>query len=148
MAAQEGSMCIDYRKLYAVRKDAYPLPRIDDTLDTLAGSHRFCTLDLTSGYWQVEVDKEECQKTAFCTKEGHFKLKVMPFGLCDAPVAVQHLIDLVLTGLQQSNCLIYLDGIIILGKDFSEHLDFSSITKEFILDTDASDHGIGAVLTQ
>ena len=81
-------MCVDYRKLNAVtRKDAYPIPRIDNTLDTLSGSKWFSTLDLISGYWQVEVNKEDREKTAFCTHEELFEFKVMPFhfGLCNAP---------------------------------------------------------------
>ena len=85
---KDGSFrfCIDYRKVNAVtRKDAYPLPRVDDTLDTLAGSHWFSTLDLLSGYWQVEVSPEDREKTAFCTHEGLFEFRVMPFGLCNAP---------------------------------------------------------------
>ena len=58
--------CVDYRKLNAVtRKDAYPLPRVDETLDTLAGSQWFSTLDLTSGYWQVEISEADKDKTAF-----------------------------------------------------------------------------------
>ena len=53
-------MCVDYRKLNALtRKDAYPLPRVDDTLDTLSGSKWFITIDLISGYWQVEVNEED-----------------------------------------------------------------------------------------
>ena len=56
--------CIDYRKVNALtRRDAYPLPCIDDTLDTLAGAKWFSTLDMVSGYWQVELeegDKEDC----------------------------------------------------------------------------------------
>ena len=67
------------------RKDAYPLPRIDTALDALAGSKWFSTLDLLMGYWQVEVDKKECPKTAFCTIEGLYQFQVMPFGLCNAP---------------------------------------------------------------
>ena len=65
---KDGSIrfCVDYRKLNdQTRKDAHPLPRIDDTLNTLAGSQWFCTLDLLSGYWQVEVAEEDREKTAF-----------------------------------------------------------------------------------
>ena len=115
--------CVDYRKLNDVtRKDAYPLPRIDATLDTLAGSKWFSTLDLLSGYWQVEVAEEDRHKTAFCTTEGLFEFKVMPFGLCNAPATFQRLMDLVLAGLQWSHCLVYLDDVIILGHTFVDHL--------------------------
>ena len=116
-------MCIDYRKLNAVtRKDAYPLPRIDDALDALSGSKWFSTLDLISGYWQVEMDKTDQEKTAFCNSEGLFEFKVMPFGLCNAPATFQRLMDLVLAGLQWSTCLVYLDDIIIIGRTFEDHL--------------------------
>ena len=115
--------CVDYRKLNDITyKDAYPLPRIDDTLNTLAGSNWFSTLDLLSGYWQVEVDKKDQPKTAFCTTEGLFEFKVMPFGLCNAPATFQRLMDLVLTGLHWSHCLVYLDDVIILGRSFTDHL--------------------------
>ena len=61
--------CVDYRKLNDVtRKDAYPLPRIDDTLDALRGSQYFRTLDLYSGYWRVEMDEQDIDKTAFVTR--------------------------------------------------------------------------------
>ena len=85
------------------RKDADPLPRIDDTLSTLAGSQWFSTLDLVSGYWQVEIDPADKPKTAFCTTKGLFHFKVMPFGLCNAPATFQCLMDLVLAGLQWSH---------------------------------------------
>ena len=122
---KDGStrFCVDYRKVNAVtRKDAYPLPRIDDTLDTLSGSKLFSTLDLLSGYWQVEIDHNDREKTAFCTPDGLFEFKVMPFGLCNAPATFQRLMDTILAGIQWSHCLVYLDDIIVLGRTFKEHL--------------------------
>ena len=78
--------CVDYRRINDVtRRDAYPIPRVDDMLDMLSGSAWFTTLDLKSGYWQVEVAKEHREKTAFCTQEGLFEFNVMPFGLCNSP---------------------------------------------------------------
>ena len=62
--------CVDRKVNSVTRKDAYPLPRVDDLLDTLAGSRLFSTLDLISGYWQVEVHPEDKEKTTFCTSEG------------------------------------------------------------------------------
>ena len=106
---KDGStrFCVDYRKVNDVtRKDAYPLPRIDATLDTLHGSQWFSTVDLVSGYWQVEVDQADREKTAFCTTEGLFQFWVMPFGLCNAPATFQRLMDLVLAGLQWRECLV------------------------------------------
>ena len=95
--------CVDYRKVNEVtRKDAYPLPRIDATLDTLSGSQWCSTMDLLSGYWQVEMDEVDKEKTVFCTTKGLFQFRVMPFGLCNAPATFQRLMDLVLAGLQWS----------------------------------------------
>ena len=122
---KDGSLrfCIDYRKLNSVtRKDAYPLPRVDDTLEALSGSKWFSTLDLLCGYWQVEVEEKDRHKTAFCTREGLFELKVMPFGLCNAPAVFQRLMDLVLSGIQWERCLVYIDDIVIMGKTFERHL--------------------------
>ena len=91
-------------------------------MSTLAGAQWFSTLDLVSGYWQVEVDPNDQPKIAFCTTEGLFQFKVMPFGLCNAPATFQRLMDLVLAGLQWSHCLVYLDNVIVLGRSFAEHL--------------------------
>jgi len=122
---KDGSLrfCVDYRKVNEItHKDAYPIPRMDDALDTLAGSQCFSTLDLKSGYWQVEVDEKHKEKTAFCTHEGLYEFNVMPFGLCNAPATFQRLMDMVLTGLQWNSCVVYIDDIIIPGKTFGEHL--------------------------
>ncbi len=78
--------CVDYRKLNDVtRKDAYPLPHIDDTLGALCSYTYFSTLDLCSGYWQVEMDQQDIDKTAFVNRQGLFRFTVMSFGLCKAP---------------------------------------------------------------
>ncbi len=85
---KDGStrFCVDYRKVNEVtRKDAHPLPQIDDTLDALQGSQYFSTLDLYSGYWQVKMNSRDIEKTAFVTPQGLFHFTVMPFGLCNVP---------------------------------------------------------------
>ena len=122
---KDGSLhfCVDYRKLNAItRKDAYTIPWIDESLDTLSGSYLFTTLDLLSGYWQVEVHPDGKSKTAVCTPEGLFEFNVMPFGLCNALATFQRLMDCVLTGLHWESYLVYVDDVIVLGKSFPDHL--------------------------
>lgn len=116
--------CVDYCKLNAVtRKDAYPLPRIDHALDSLTHAKWFSTLDLCSGYWQVEVDLKDRPKTALTTKGGLWEFKVLPFGLANAPGTLfKRLMDLVLADLQWTTCLVYLDDIIVFCCCFQEHL--------------------------
>lgn len=98
--------CVDYRRLNNVTiKDAYPLPRIDDSLDQLSGTKFFSTLDLNAGYWQVEMADKDRAKTAFVTRNGLYSFKVMPFGLCNVPATFERLIESVLRGLQRQHCL-------------------------------------------
>ena len=121
---KDGSVrwCIDYRKLNDVTvKDAYPLPRIDSCLDCLASAKLFSTLDLQSGYWQLNLEEKDRCKTAFITKYGLYEYTTLPFGLCGAPSTFQRCMEMVLRGLQWKTLLIYLDDIIIISSNTSEH---------------------------
>ncbi len=114
-------LCCDYRRLNDVTvKDAFPLPRIDDTLDSLSGAKWFCTLDLAAGYWQVELDEEAKQKSAFVVQGGLYSWNVMPFGLTNAPSTFERLMERVLDGLHWKTLLVYLDDIIVYGSSISE----------------------------
>ena len=122
---KDGSwrFCVDYRKLNDMtRKDSYPLPHIDDTFDTLAGSKYFCALDLASGYWQVEVEEKDRPKTAFVTKQGLHQFRVMPFGLCNAPATFERLMELVLKGYLWKRCMVYIDDVVVFGTSFEQTL--------------------------
>ena len=90
--------CVDYRKLNTITKlDSFPLPRVDDSLDLLANTPYFSSLDLASGYWQVGMVPDSQQKTAFCSHSG-YEFTVMPFGLCNAPATFHRLMETVLAG--------------------------------------------------
>ena len=113
--------CIDYRMLNKVTVgDAYPIPRV--SFDQLEGAKWFSTLDLQSGYWQVEMDQADKEKTAFVCKEGLFQFNLMHFGLTNAPSTFERLMEMVLAGLQYQICLIYLDDVIVYGKSFEEEI--------------------------
>ena len=122
--------CIDYRALNEKTvKDQYPLPLIEDCLDTLSGTLYFSTLDLASGYYQIELEKESMKKTAFITKYGLFEHNRMGFGLCNAPATFQRAMNLVLRGLTWTEVLVYIDDVIVLGATFEDHI--SSLRKVF-----------------
>lgn len=113
-------LCHDYRRVNEVtRKDSYPVPRVDDTLDAIVGSQWFSSLDLRSGYWQVELSPDAKPKTAFSNGRGLWQYTVMPFGLCNAPASFERLMDKVLRPVPRSACVVYLDDVLVHGVNFS-----------------------------
>ena len=116
--------CVDYRRLNEVTaKDAYPLPQIQDCLDSLEGAKFFCVADLTAGFFQISLKESDIEKTAFSTsKGGLYEYVVMPMGLSGSPNSFQRCMELVFRGLQWRTLLIYLDDIICFGRTFEETL--------------------------
>lgn len=127
---KDGShwFCVDYRLLNAVTKpDLYPLPRIDDLLDQLGQSRYFSTLDLASGYWQIRMQPESVEKTAFITPQGLFEFRVMPFGLTNAPSVFQRLMSHVLMGLNSDDgpdfVAVYIDDVLVFSRTLTDHIE-------------------------
>ena len=122
---KDGSnrMCVDFRTLNKiVRPVSYPLPLIDDILSLLGNARYF----LKSGYWQVQLDDDSKEKTAFACHRGLFQFNVMPFGLSNAPAVFQELMNIVLQGCEDF-AMAYLDDVLIFSKDEKEHLQHIQI---------------------
>lgn len=122
---KDGSlrMCVDYRQLNSkTRRDAFPLPRIEESLDALSGAKWFSTLDLASGYNQVPVAEKDKGKTAFCTPFGLFEFNRMPFGLCNAPSTFQRLMERLFGAQHFQSLLLYLDDVIVFSSTVDQHL--------------------------
>jgi len=114
---------IDYRLLNIHCRDfAFPIPKIQDCLDAIAGSKCFSTLDLTSGYHQIPVREEDIPKTAFISKHGLFEFTTMPMGLKTAGATFQRVMELALKGLQWTCCILYIDDLVIPATDEVENI--------------------------
>ncbi|KAJ9533025.1 hypothetical protein QJQ45_018110 [Haematococcus lacustris] len=119
----ELRMCIDYRQLNKITiRDQYPLPRIDDLFDQLAGKTVFSSLDLQAGYHQIRIPAEDVPKTAFRTPMGHYQFKVLCFGLTNAPATFQRVMNEAFAEVINDCALVYLDDILVMSKDSEEHL--------------------------
>lgn len=113
--------CVDYRTLNKVMKaDRWPIPLIEEILDELKGSSIFSTLDLFTGYWQVQVAEQCKEMTTFICREGTFQFEVMPFGLMNAPATFQRMMTTVLEGIEYA--VAYIDDVVIHSSSMAEHI--------------------------
>jgi hypothetical protein len=122
----DGSLrlCIDYRGLNEVtRKDAYPLPRVDDTLDELKDAKFYTHLDLASGFWQVRVRDQDILKTAFQTHDGLMEWVAMPFGQCNAPAAFQRMMNDILRDFLHKFVTVYLDDVFLCSRTLEDNME-------------------------
>ncbi len=128
LAKKDGShrMCIDFRKLNDMTvKDAFPLPRIDQVINSMGSAKWFTSVDMGSTFWQVPLDEESKLKTAFATENGLFECERMPFGLCNATATFQRLMQKALkstSGKYGNDVLCYIDDILIETTTIEEHL--------------------------
>ena len=124
--------CVDFRHLNVwMKKDSYPLPHIQEVLESMAGSAHFSSMDFNSGFLQIKMAPESQQYTAFTVGNlGFYKFTHMPFRLCNAPVTFQHLMQNTLGELNLTYCVIYLDDVIIFGHTEEEHLEYLRIVFE------------------
>ena len=129
MAKKKGNelrLCIDFRALNEMTiKDAYPLPRIDLTMQKLGIARYFSSLDMGSAFWQIELKECDRFKTAFVTDLGQYMWTRMPFGLCNATATFQRMMARIFESVQQrhgSLVLCYVDDIIIATETLDDHI--------------------------
>ena len=122
---KDGSkrIVIDYRKLNTnTLLDDYSIPRIDDTLDRLEGKALFTTLDATDGFWQILMEELSKDYTGFTVQGMHYRWRVMPMGLKGSSLTFQRAMHHILAELVGKICLVYIDDVIMFGKDEEEHV--------------------------
>ena len=117
--------CMDFRCLNVhMKKDSYPLPRIQEALKSMVGLAHFSSMDFKLGFWQIKMVLGSQQYMAFTVGNlGFYEFTHMPFRLCNAPAMFQHLMQNTLGELNLTYCVIYLDDIIVFGHMEEEHLE-------------------------
>lgn len=117
-------VCIDFRSLNnKTIKDAFPIPKIEECIDSLKGAKYFCSLDLTQGYLQVKLSEEDQHKTAFRALGSLYEWTRLPFGLCNSPATFSRLMGKCFQGLYKKGLIIYLDDMLIYGSSIKEVTD-------------------------
>jgi len=115
---RDGSprFCVDYRRLNAVtKKDSYPIPRMEDCIDSLGDASVFSTLDCNARYWQIPMSPDDIEKTAFTCHMGTYEYLKMAFGLTNALATFQRALDIIPSGMTWHTCLVYLDDVIVFS---------------------------------
>ena len=133
MKKKDGSLrlCIDYRELNKVTiKNKYPLPRIDDLFDQLAGSAAFSKIDMRLGYHQLKVMQEDVPKTTFQTRHGHYEFLVLSFGLTYAPAFFIDFMNRVFKPFLHKFVVVFIDDILVYSKTKEEHTDHRRMVLE------------------
>lgn len=117
-------LCIDYRLLNAKTvKDAFPLPRIEETLECLSGAKLFSSLDMAHGYFQVSLHEDSIPKSAFRVPWGLYEFLRLPQGLTNSPSTFQRIVELIFGDLNLSDLVLYLDDLLIFSGTFQQHLE-------------------------
>lgn len=125
----EFRFCFDGRKLNSVTlKDVYPLPRVDSILNRLRDAKYLSSIDLKSAFWQIPLDTNSCEKTAFTVLgRGLFEFNVLPFGLHNSAATQQRLMDNIFGPALEPYIFVYLDDIIIVSSDFNKHIELLNV---------------------
>ena len=120
--SKKCSVCSDFRWINSLtKKNAYPLPRIDETLEMLKGAACFVSLGLVHWYWQVPIHPDDKEKTAFYAHMGMNQFRVLPMGVCNGGATFKRLMETVLRGLLGEWALVYLDDIVVWGSTVGEY---------------------------
>ena len=123
-ANEKWRMCVDFIDLnQAYPKDSFPLPRIDQLVDSIARHKLLTFMDAFSGYNQIQMAKEDQEKTAFITSQGLYCYKVMPFGLKNTGATYQKLVNQMFKKQIWRNVKVYVDGMLVKSKEEEDHLD-------------------------
>lgn len=121
--AGDCRFCVVFRRLNNItKKDSYPLPDVQECLETLCGNKYFSNLDFASGYWQIPVEKTSQELTAFKKAGEIYEFKRLPFGLCNGTASFQRLINALFTGMRGLNVQLFLDDICLASKTWEEHI--------------------------